>query len=79
MDAFGYSEKKLSLNGLHRLSEVTFQGSPEDVRRIAQFLLTAADELEKSSRIDHVHAQDTLKPWDYSWPDVIVAREEGEK
>jgi hypothetical protein len=44
------------------------------VRRIAQFLFDAAAEMEKSERRDHRHAQDMLKPWDYSWPDVIVAR-----
>ena len=76
MDAFGYSEKKLSPNGLHRLREITFQGSPAEVRKIAEFLLKAADEMERSESFDHLHAQDTLKPWDYSWPDVIVVGEE---
>jgi hypothetical protein len=76
MDAFGYSEKKIGRNGLHRLSEVTFQGSPTEVRRIAEFLLKAAAEMENSEKFGHLHAQDTLEPWDHSWPDVIVIAEE---
>ena len=61
-----------------RLSEVTFQFSPADLRRIAAFLSACADEIESGILVDgHRHLRDVDRQWPEAHPDsdviVVVA------
>jgi len=56
-----------------RLSEVTIQSSPAALREIAAFLLSAADLIESTGQIDHLHLQDSWSGWSDSDGDIIVA------
>lgn len=74
--AFGYSKKIVNEDGLHQLSEITFVATPSELRRIATFLCSSADEMEKCGpKFGHNHLQDEedLKSsWDETATDVIV-------
>jgi hypothetical protein len=74
--AFGYSRKTVNEHGLHELSEVTVVATPSELRRIAAFLCSSADEMEKlGPKFGHNHLQDERdlkRNWDDSAIDVIV-------
>jgi hypothetical protein len=75
MKAFGYGEKKLSEDGLLQMAEVTFAGTSASIREIGQFLLKAAEEMERmGSRYDHLHIKYASKTGRKKWPEVIVAK-----
>jgi hypothetical protein len=76
MAIYGYEDREQGDDeGPLKLSEVTFQLSPLDLRRIADFLRARADEIEDGTFIDGGRH---LCDWDHSWSsahpdsDVIV-------
>ena len=72
--AFGRVERTCDEEGLVQLSEVTFQVSPETLRRIASFLQDAAADLEvRGGDFGHRHFRSRQEDW--SGCDVIVAGE----
>lgn len=75
MEVFGYPERTLNAEGLVDLREVTFVGTPAQIRGIAQFLLVAASQMEEAEpgRFDHLHMCSNSDVWQDSWPEVIVA------
>ena len=77
MNVFGYIKRRCNSEGLVELSQVTFQSSPDTLREIASFLLSAAAEMEAGGpTFDHRHIQDEVKGWRSrtpELPDVIVA------
>src|SRR4051794_28032340 len=46
MNVFGYIKRRCNSEGLVELSQVTLQSSPDTLREIASFLLSAAAEME---------------------------------
>ena len=72
MDVFGFI-KELS-DSPWQLEEVTFQASPAEIRRVAQFLERVAERMEEAGdKFGHDHASDLISEWD-SRCDVIVCR-----
>jgi hypothetical protein len=74
---FGRAKKQLSKDGLLAMSEVTFTGSPAELRRIAEFIAKSAEAVEKhGQKFSHSHLRDEkdLAPWVADSVDVIVAR-----
>ena len=74
---FGRSKKKASKDGLLSMSEITFEGSPAELRRIAAFIAKSAAEIEKyGEKFGHNHLRDEkdLAHWTDDSVDVIVAR-----
>jgi hypothetical protein len=56
-----------------RLSEVTFQLPPSDLRRIADFLSACADEIESGTLAEgHRHLRDRDGQWAAAHPDSDV-------
>ncbi len=57
------------------MSEVTFSGSSSSIRQIAQFLLAAADAMDRrGTRFSHAHIGEKFHDWHEGWPDIILAR-----
>jgi hypothetical protein len=74
MKIYGYAKSKISHKGLLELREITFSGSPESIRQVGRFLLSAAEQMEKDAhRFTHLHVRDAIKQWLEKWPDVIVS------
>ncbi|MCB1208009.1 MAG: hypothetical protein KDK97_01720 [Verrucomicrobiales bacterium] len=75
MKAHGYVKKQVTPTGLYEMSEVTFSGSSTSIRQIAQFLLAAADEMDRRGlQFSHTHIGEQFSDWNERWPDIIVAR-----
>jgi hypothetical protein len=75
MAAYGYSTAVVNEYGLHELSEVSFALSAQDLRRVAAFLTTCADEIESGSwRSSHRHLTTFDRRWEIDHPnsDVII-------
>jgi hypothetical protein len=67
--------KVISEDGLFQLTEVSFAGTPWELRRVATFLMeTAAIKEQVGANFGHRHLQDEkdLKPWDRECADVIA-------
>ena len=62
-----------------RLSEVTFNFPPAELRRIGHFLLGCADEIESGKFLDGGrHVRDYDRTWSAEkWGDVIVVPPDG--
>ena len=57
------------------MSEVTFSGASSSIRQVAQFLLAAADEMDRRGpQFSHAHIGEHFSDWHERWPDIIVAR-----
>lgn len=72
---FGYAAKKVNAYGLLELREVTFHGTPADLREIASFLVDAANEMELDEHpISHRHLSIECPAWKSRHPqhDVIA-------
>jgi uncharacterized membrane-anchored protein YjiN (DUF445 family) len=76
MKVFGRISRHCSDDELVELSEATFVGSPDALRKVATFLTHAAEQLEqRGNRFVHSHIQDEVEDWsshEPEWPDVIV-------
>lgn len=74
--AYGYPKRKVSEHGLVELSEVTLTGTPAELRRIAQFIASCAESIDREGvGYGHSHLQDETdlkQSWDDSATDVIV-------
>lgn len=73
MKIFGYQKNKLNDEGLLEMEEITFQGTPEQLRLVADFLRTAADNIEANpGKFDHGHISSNNATWD-DYPEIVVA------
>lgn len=74
MKVFGYpAGAPLNEEGLVELTEVSLQANAQTIRRIAQFLIKQADEMDAlANKFEHAHAQDEDRPWPQEWADIIV-------
>lgn len=74
MRIFGYTEEQRDevLPTSRELAEITIVSAPDEARKIAAFLLHAADEMERMGPdYSHIHLSDTQPGFDDS-SDVIV-------
>jgi hypothetical protein len=74
MRIFGYAEEQREEvpAASRELAEITFVSTPEEARKIAAFLLHAADEMERmGSAYSHIHLSDKQPGFDDS-PHVTV-------
>jgi hypothetical protein len=65
----------ISKDGLFQLEEVSFAGTPNELRHLAKFLVeTAAIKEQVGAKFGHRHLRDEkdLKPWDEGCADVIA-------
>lgn len=73
MKGFGYcrdDDESLVME----LREMTLVGTPDEIRRVARFLKSTADEMERfDTSFGHRHLRDTWRDWNESHVDVIVA------
>jgi hypothetical protein len=73
MSIFGYSKRVVSDHGPHEMSEVTFDVSISDMRRIARFLNDCADKVETGEwRSSHCHLTEFDSEWNGDHPDSDV-------
>jgi hypothetical protein len=81
MRLYGYPDEGLPPEEITSpsLAEVTLCASPQELRRLAEFLSSCASEMERmGSQYDHVHLADRLKEFQHS-PHFVVARDEGDE
>jgi hypothetical protein len=73
MAIFGYPKRVASDRELHEMSEVTFDVSVGDMRRIARFLNDCADRVESEEwHSSHRHITEFDAEWDNDHPDSDV-------
>lgn len=78
MKIYGYSNQDLSIEDIApvELAEITLNATPEEARKIATFLLLAADSMERmGDSYSHVHLAD-LQPGFESSPHFTVFNSE---
>ena len=82
---YGYNrtdyQKSLEDDGfdppLQDMNEVSFLANPETLRKIAEFLLSSADDIEKHQQdFGHNHLSSYWGGWQKDFCDVIVCNEE---
>ena len=72
MKGFGYHRRDDGSPDIE-LREVTFVGTPDEIRRIAHFLEWAADEMARyGEKFGHRHLRDKWRKWNETHVDVIV-------
>ncbi len=77
MKIFGYQSRQANAEGLLEMKEDTFQGEPEQLRLIADFLRSTADYIEANpGRFDHDHISFNNPSWNDDYPEVVVAEEQ---
>jgi hypothetical protein len=77
MKLFGYVDQGLDVEHIvpSALAEVTLCASPQELRRMAEFLLACASEMERmGGSYDHVHLGDRMKEFDEVSPHFVVAK-----
>ena len=77
MKLYGYKDEGLDIDQIvsSELAEITLVASPEELRMIAAFLESAADEMVRMGETyDHEHLSDK-KPFFNNSPHFVVARE----
>jgi hypothetical protein len=76
MKAYAYpAGEPLNEYGLLELKEVSLSADSKTVRAIAQFLMVAADEMDRMGEsYDHLHMQDESDAWKEEWPDIVVCK-----
>ncbi|WP_165253748.1 Imm32 family immunity protein [Paludisphaera soli] len=74
MPAYGYQKTVVDPEyGLLELREVSFDLSPDGLRRLAAFLRDCADRAEAGDlRSDHVHIEEFDRAWKRESPDLDV-------
>jgi len=81
MKIFGYSNQQLDQRHVvpGELAEITLCATPGELRRIGEFLVACAAEMERmGDAYDHVHLGDRIKEFDAAAPHFVVARTEAE-
>lgn len=79
MKIFGYSNQQADPGHVvpEQLAEITLCATPGELRRIGEFLVSCAAEMERMGDVyDHVHLGDRMKEFDTSSPHFVVARAE---
>ncbi len=74
MKIFGYKDEGLAPADIRptELAEITLVATPEELREIAQFIISAADEMEtKGSDWEHEHLSDKQKGFEGS-PHFVI-------
>ena len=75
MKLYGYSDgyRKEDNPKIHTLGEVTLSASPEELKKIAKFLIKSASEMEKyGTDYGHEHLSDFDDTFSYE-RDIIIA------
>ncbi|MDD5195176.1 MAG: hypothetical protein PHQ96_05870 [Candidatus Omnitrophica bacterium] len=70
MRAFGYQINK---EDLLELSEATFEGTPEEIKTIGEFLIKVSETM-KQDNFGHEHLRDNVKDWKEK-TDVVVIKQ----
>jgi len=76
MKLYGYADQGLDAEHIvpMALAEATLCATPHELRRIAEFLLGCAAEMERmGDAYDHVHLGDRMKEFDSTSPHLVVA------
>lgn len=61
--------------GLLEMREITFTGSAASIRKVAGFLLAAAEEMEeRGHQFSPMHIRERCSKWLEQWPDIVVSR-----
>ncbi len=77
MKIFGYKNKQVTDGGLLEMREVSFQGTPEKLRLISDFLRDSADYIEANpGKFDHDHISFNNPEWDDDFPEIAVVEDE---
>ena len=79
MKIFGYANPQVGPESVvpEELAEVTLCATPGELRRIGEFFVFCAAEMERmGDTYDHVHLGDRMKEFDVSSPHFVVARAE---
>ena len=75
MKAYGYSNSVDVEGGPLSLSEVSFCGTPEALRKVAMFLNEMAEAMEGNHKFGHSHLRDMCPEWGEDSADVIVVKQ----
>jgi hypothetical protein len=78
MKLFGYADQGLDAEHIAplTLAEVTLCATPQELRRMAEFLVACASDMERmGDSYDHVHLGDRMKEFDEVSPHFVVAKE----
>ena len=68
MNIYGYAQNK---DDLLSLRDVTIKATPEEIRKVAEFLLHCASMMERNTAWEHEHFNDYIKTSDFS-SDIVV-------
>jgi hypothetical protein len=70
---YGYG-KKVENSSMLLMKEVTIDMPPEHLRRIANFISKAADDLELNHKLksSHVHIGELISDWHAFYPDLEI-------
>lgn len=74
MKIFGYSEPATPVQDVPELLELTLNATPSELRRISEFLVFCADEMDRmGGGFNHLHLSDRMKEFRES-PHLVVFR-----
>ena len=79
MKIFGYADQQVEPEHVvpEKLAEITLCATPSELRRIAEFFVSCAAEMERmGDAYDHVHLGDRMKEFDTSSPHLVVVKAE---
>lgn len=79
MKIFGYASQRLAQEPIvpEELAEITLCATPDELRRIGEFLTVCASEMVRmGDAYDHIHLGDCMKEFDTSPPHFVVAKAE---
>jgi hypothetical protein len=77
MKISGYSNQQADQDHIvpEKLAEITLSATPAELRRIGEFLVYCAAEMERMGDVyDHIHLGDRMKEFDTSSPHFVVTR-----
>jgi len=77
MKLVGYANEDVDSDKIQPkvLAEVTLSASPQELRRMSDFLRHCASEMERmGNAYDHIHLGDHMKEFDQSSPHFVVFR-----
>ena len=76
MKLWGYVDEELPVEAIvpSELAEITVQATPKELRKMSEFLIFCAAEMERmGSDYDHIHLSDRLKEFRKS-PQFVVMK-----